>query len=118
MQSYNFSGHPVVGFDHAPFIGLNFGKSADEILKVVQQTLQELPKREMLLQGEQAEIILPGLSQIAGILLAQWHGQFGNWPFIRWAVRDDSAGAFVYPESAIANLNLIRESARFHRTDS
>jgi hypothetical protein len=69
-----------------------------------------MPNRESLLRGGRATVVLPGLAHVAGILLAEWHGQFGNWPTIRWAVRTEHG--FVCSENSMADLNLVREFAR------
>jgi hypothetical protein len=113
MHKFNFSGHPVADFEVAPLVGANLPADGPGIAETLRETLLALPGREAILRGESAEVVLPGLSQAAAILLAEWHGQFGNWPHIRWAVR--GADGFSWPETAKANLNEIRESARTAR---
>jgi hypothetical protein len=113
MYEYNFSGHPVEGIEFAPFIGINFGSSAESIREVIQKTLTGLPNRNALLRGERASIVLPGWTHVGAILLAEWHGQFGNWPTIRWAVRTENG--FSYTDDSTADLNAIRELARTFR---
>lgn len=113
MIKVNFSGHPVVGFEIAPFVGANLPTDGQSIAEFVRETLLSIEERDALLQGAQAEIILPGLSQAAAILLAEWHGQFGGFPNIRWAVRGEAG--FTWPEEAKADLAILRESARTAR---
>ena len=91
MFRFNFSGHPVRGFDIAPFFGTEFPTAGEELQQVMREILLALPHRKDLLAGEIAEVILPGLSQAAAILLAEWHGQYGNFPRIRWAVREGTS---------------------------
>ena len=88
MMKYNFSGHPVVGFPLAPFIGVNFPKEGSALIEQIRQVILRLENREKLMEGVIPEIILPGYSQAAAILLAEWHGQYGCFPKIRWAVRE------------------------------
>ena len=113
MSKYNFSGHPVSGFDIAPFVGANLPADGAGMAETLRETLLALPGREAILRGESAEVVLPGLSQAAAIFLAEWHGQFGNWPKIRWASR--GAGGFEWPDENRADLNSLRESARTAR---
>ena len=113
MQKFNFSGHPVAGFEIAPLVGANLPNEGSALAETIREVLLALPGREGILQGEAAEVILPGLAQAAGVLLAEWHGQFGNWPSIRWATRGPDG--FAWPEQATADLNQVRESARTAR---
>jgi len=113
MKKINFSGHPVAGFDIAPFVGANFPTDAHGLHETVRETLLALPGREELVAGAAAEVILPGLAHAAGILLAEWHGAFGSFPTIRWAIRAE--GGFEWPDEAILNLADVRESARTAR---
>lgn len=115
MHKYNFSGHPIEGMDLAPFIGVNLPNEADALVMIIREILLHLPYRESLLRGEAAEVVLPGLSPAAAIFLAEWHGQFGNWPSIRWAVKREQGG-FAYPNSATADLNEVRANARVARS--
>ena len=113
-MKYNFSGHPVSGgFDVAPLVGANLPTESESLSAYLREILLALPGREELLKGARPEIILPGLSYAAGILLAEWHGQFGSFPNIRWAVR--GADGFTWPEEATVNLADVRESARTAR---
>lgn len=110
---YNFSGHPVAGFDVAPFIGVNFPNDAESLVDLMRATCKTLPGRDALLAGEKGEVVLPGLAHAAAVLLAEWHGQFGQFPRIRWAVRGESG--FAWPEEARCNLNAVRHEAREER---
>lgn len=110
---FNFSGHPVAGFEIAPLVGANLPADGAGLAETIREVLLALPGREDILRGGAAEIILPGLSQAAALLLAEWHGQFGNWPSIRWATR--GPGGFAWPDEAKADLNEVRESARTAR---
>ena len=109
MIKINFSGHPVSGFQIAPFVGANLPTEASALAETVRETLLSLPERETLLRGEQAEVILPGLAHAAGHVLAEWHGQFGGFPVIRWAVRNDATKGFEWPDTATIST---RGSAR------
>lgn len=113
MIKLNFSGHPVAGFEIAPFVGVNLPQDGITLAETVREIILALPERDKLLKGEATEIILPGLAQVTGVLLAEFHGQFGFFPAIRWAVR--GPGGFEWPETAMANLADIRESARTAR---
>jgi len=113
IKRFNFSGHPVAGFEIAPLVGANISLVAEEASATIREILLSLPGREELLRGEPAEIILPGMSWVAGLLVAEWHGQFGHFPRIRWSVRGDTG--FVWPEEAKLDLASVRESARTAR---
>ncbi len=113
MKKINFSGHPVAGFEIAPFVGANLPVESGSLAETVRETLLALPEREELLRGGAAEIILPGLAHAAAHVLAEWHGQFGGFPVIRWAVRGEKG--FEWPETAVSNLAAVRESARTAR---
>ena len=110
---YNFSGHPVSEIQYAPFIGVEFPSDVDGLTELIRDTLIDLPQRDEILAGAIPEVILPGLSNATAILLAEWHGQFGNFPSIRWAVRIDTG--YQYPDDAKADLNKIRDQARTTR---
>lgn len=110
----NFSGHPVAGFAIAPFVGANLPTDGGGLAATMRETLLALPGREELLKGAQAEVILPGLAHAAAAVLAEWHGQFGGFPTIRWAVRG-TGGTFEWPDTATADLAAVRESARTAR---
>lgn len=113
MIKVNFSGHPVAGFEVAPLVGANLPQEGANMALYLREVILALPEREALLKGEAAEVILPGLAHAAGALLAEWHGQFGSFPRIRWAVR--GADGFTWPDSAALNLFDVRESARTAR---
>ncbi|MES2087949.1 MAG: CRISPR-associated protein Csx15 [Patescibacteria group bacterium] len=113
MIKINFSGHPVAGFDVAPLVGANLPFEAATLAETVRELILALPGRDELLKGAKAEIILPGLGSAVAVLLAEWHGQFGNWPSIRWAVRGEKG--FTWPDEARVDLNSVRESARTAR---
>lgn len=113
MVKINFSGHPVDSFEVSPFVGINLPTDGKNLASLCRETLLSLPGREGLLKGDQAEIILPGLSQAAGTLLAEWHGQFGGFPNVQWSVRGETG--FTWPEEAKLNLADVRESARTAR---
>jgi hypothetical protein len=112
----NFSGHPVPGIDCAPLVGVNIPtNNGDELKKFIRETLKGLPDgiREKLLVGAQATIVLPGLSHASGVLLAEWHGQFGSFPKIVWAVRGPDG--FQWPPDAAVDLDELRLEARTQR---
>ncbi len=109
----NFSGHPVAGFDLAPFVGANLPTDAGGLAAVVRETVLALPERDALLKGAPVEVILPGLAHAAAVVLAELHGQLGHWPTIRWAVRGDQG--FTWPDEATMCLDDVRESARTAR---
>jgi hypothetical protein len=113
MIRINFTGHPVKGIELAPFVGVNFPSDGKGLAEVIREVLLALPDRARLLAGEQAEVALPGLAHAAAVLLAEWHGQFGGFPVIRWAVRGEAG--FTWPDEATANLAAVRESARTAR---
>ena len=113
MFKINFSGHPVAGFEVQPFVGVNLPATGEELSAYVRETLLSIPNRPEILAGAVCEVVLPGLAQATAIFLAEWHGQFGNWPCIKWAVR--GASGFEWPENAKSDLNALREAARTAR---
>jgi len=112
-KRFNFSGHPVAGWEVAPLVGANLPLIGAAMAEYIREILLSLPQREELLQGAPAEIILPGMSGPAGILLAEWHGQFGSFPTIRWAIRTQNG--FEWPDDATSDLAEVRNSARTAR---
>lgn len=114
MIRVNFSGHPVPGFDLAPLVGANLPlHEGQDLAAAIREIILALPQREELLRGAAAEIVLPGMSPAVAAVLAEWLGQFGSLPSIRWAVR--GSGGFEWPDSATLNLAEVRESARTSR---
>ena len=113
MEKYNFSGHPVAGFEVAPLVGVNLPTDGEALRRYVRELISTLPGRDRLLAGAPVEVILPGLSWAAGAVMAEWHGQFGSFPTIRWSVRGE--GGFVWPDTARTDLQDVRDSARLQR---
>ena len=114
MIRINFSGHPVAGFDLAPFVGVNLPvDSAAALEAVIRDALLALPYRDELLAGTQAEVIPPGMGCAVAVLLAEWHGQYGSFPRVRWAVRGSQG--FGWPDEAVSDLQTVRLSARSAR---
>lgn len=110
----NFSGHPVPGMEIAPLVGKNLPMESGVALEAfVAATLDELPFQEDLKSGVAAEVVLPGMAPAAGVLLALWHGRFGSFPKIRWAVRGPDG--FGWPDDACADLHQLRVKARTSR---
>lgn len=112
----NFSGHPVSGFDIAPLVGVNLTtNSSDDLLGEIDNVIDGLPQSVLsqLLQGAAAEIVLPGMSSAASVLIANWHGRFGSFPAIRWAVRGEAG--FTWPDEASVSLQSIRDESRMCR---
>lgn len=111
----NFSGHPVVGFDIAPLVGVNLPVEADPapLQAAIRKMLEGLTCDAELKAGAPAEIILPGMAPAAAVLLAEWHGRYGSFPTIRWSVRGPSG--FAWPETAKADLQALRLDARTGR---
>ena len=109
----NFSGHPVAGFEVAPLVGANLPTEGSALAETIREIILALPEREALLAGAAAEIVLPGLSHAAAVVLSEYHGQFGGFPTIRWAVRGEKG--FAWPDAARADLATVRESARTAR---
>ena len=119
MLYFNFSGHPANLPENsepmaAPFVGINLEMSdPGRVVETIREVLLSLPDRGRLLAGAKATIILPGMSPAAGIFLAEWHGQFGNFPAIRWSIRTDAG--FVFTQDTVADLAEVRDSARTAR---
>ncbi len=110
----NFSGHPASGFEFAPLVGVNLELSSGAALtSQLAAVLDELPMREDLERGAAAEVVLPGMAPAAGMLLALWHGRFGSFPRIAWAVRTDKG--FVFTDESRADLQDVRLQARTSR---
>ena len=83
----NFSGHPVSGFELAPLVGANLPLfEGQELTAAIRELLLALPKREELLRGAAAEIVLPGMSPAVATPLAEWGGPVG------WLPRRPSGG--------------------------
>ncbi len=111
----NFSGHPVAWAEFNPLVGVNLpvddaGRLAEAILSV----LDALPCRAELERGEAAEVVLPGAAGAIGVLLALWHGRFGSFPTIRWALRGPD-GSFGWPDAARVDLQDLRCGSRTSR---
>ncbi len=68
---------------------------------------------EALKGGETATIVLPSMSTACGIFLASWHGLFGSFPIINWAVRTEKGFEFL-PELN-ADLQGLRNEVREKR---
>lgn len=115
MNAINLSGHPVAGFPLAPWVGVNLpvGETLAPLVAVVKAMLADLPCDAELKTGAPATVILPGMAPAAAVLLAEWHGRYGSFPTIRWAVR--GATGFVWPETAKADLQTVRLDARTGR---
>ena len=115
MIHINFSGHPISGWEIAPLVGVNLPPEAEKARALIRHVIGQLPEpaRRALEEGAAAEIVLPGLSWVAALLLAEWHGRFGSFPRIRWAVRGSQG--FTWPEEAGADLQEVREEARGRR---
>ena len=114
----NFSGHPVDGFHQAPWIGVNLPMAtAAALVAFVRAALMALPGREALLRGGPAELVLPGMAPAAAVLLAEWHGQFGGFPAIRWASKEAgcSFSKFSWTDDKRLDLDNLREEARTAR---
>lgn len=114
MLRYNFSGHNISGCQANSCLGISFSHDGVEMEKEIRALVLNLPDRDRLLAGQAAEVYLPGWSPAAAILLAEWHGQFGTWPTVRWATRGESG--MEHLDSASLNLNDVRDSARKHRS--
>lgn len=114
MHKINFSGHPVQGYEVAPLVGVNLPVDLGEALtEALSRVLDSLPMAAELRHGAAAEVILPGMANATGVFLALWHGRFGSFPSIRWAVR--GADGFGWPDSARVNLQELRLQARTAR---
>ncbi|MBU2542281.1 hypothetical protein KJ785_01825 [Patescibacteria group bacterium] len=114
MHLINFSGHPVAGFDVAPLVGVNIPMdNVEGLTDALASVIDGLPMVEDLKAGATAEVVLPGMSTACGVFLCLWHGRFGNFPKIRWAVRGPNG--FEWPEAARADLQAIRLQARTAR---
>lgn len=114
MIRINFSGHPVAGVEIAPLVGANLPTATgEELTQFVSSVLDALPCREELECGAAAEVVLPGLAPVAGVLLALWHGRFGSFPAIKWSVRTEAG--FVFTDKARADLQELRLQARTGR---
>jgi hypothetical protein len=56
-------------------------------------------------------MILPGLSVLAGTILAVFHGRFGHFPFLKWKLRDSESGEFGDTKKRI-DLQMLRNESR------
>ena len=114
MILINFSGHPVAGFEVAPLVGVNLDLSSGEVIQEqVRDLLLGLEQVSALKAGVSATIILPGMAPFAAAILSGWHGCFGTFPTIRWALR--GPGGFEWPEEATLDLQAARLAARTWR---
>jgi len=80
-----------------------------EILNV----LLALEDFEALKGGETATIVLPSMSTACGVFLASWHGLFGSFPVINWAVRTEKG--FEFLPDLQADLQDLRNEVREKR---
>ncbi len=110
---FNLSGHMAVGYEVAPLVGVEWSHDTTALESEVREVVLALPHRDRLLRGEPAQVILPSWSPAAALILAEWHGQFGSWPIVQWAV--PGAHGFEYRSTSVCDLNRIRQTARLRR---
>ena len=115
MINLNFSGHPatIQGVTYAPLFGNLTISDRKELQKEILEVLLGLEEFEALKGGETATIVLPSMSTACGIFLASWHGLFGSFPIINWAVRTDKGFEFL-PELN-TDLQDLRNEVREKR---
>jgi len=115
MQILNFSGHPAIvnGTTHQPKVGMLDQTSPETLINQLETILLELDEFEDLKAGQTATIILPSMSTAVAPFLAIWHGLFGTFPIIRWAVRTETG--FVFEPDLQIDLQNLRNEVRTKR---
>ncbi len=115
MITLNFSGHPATlkGVTYAPLFGNLTISDRKELQKEILEVLLGLEEFEALKGGETATIILPSMSTACGVFLASWHGLFGSFPIINWAIRTDKG--FEFLPDLQADLQDLRNEVREKR---
>jgi len=115
MINLNFSGHPatIEAVTYAPLYGNLTISDSEQLREEIIEVLLSLEDFEALKGGETATIILPSMSTACGIFLASWHGLFGSFPIINWAVRTEKGFEFL-PELN-ADLQGLRNEVREKR---
>ncbi len=115
MITLNFSGHPATidGVTYAPLFGNLTISDRKELQKEIIEVLLGLEEFEALKGGETATIVLPSMSTACGLFLASWHGLFGSFPIINWAVRTEKGFEFL-PELN-TDLQDLRNEVREKR---
>ncbi len=111
----NFSGHPTVASDVEVQLGSLPLEDSAKLEEAISAAIDGLPKKviEASQIGRPITLILPGMSAACAVLLAAWHGRFGHFPAIWWAVRQE--GAFVFTNRSRLDLQDVRHSARARR---
>jgi len=115
MYLFNLSGHtPPKGSEEFDVIINrdipNIPPTPEAIARQAFELVESLPQ-EVLRQGG-FEVILPGMTPLAGATLAVIHGRYGQFPAIRFAVRQ-SDGTFKL--SGRIDLQEIRMGGRAGR---
>ncbi len=112
MVLFNLSGHtPPDGsniYDQIYNVTIpNISLEAKSIIFFAKKALSTLPQ-EILERGD-FEIILPGMTPLAATVLAMIHGQYGQFPIIRYALKAEG-GMFKLSEPI--DLQEVRVKAR------
>lgn len=115
MKILNFSGHPATidGVTYPPLFGNLTITDSQELQKEVLATLLRLDDFEALKSGALATVILPSMSTACGIFLATWHGLFGSFPAIAWAIRTENG--FEFLPDLRTDLQSLRNEVRGKR---
>lgn len=115
MNYLNFSGHyAIIGNQHLyPLLGNLPITDGEAMVKEIKETLQALPCYKSLLNGAACTVVLPSMSTAAGIFLSVWHGLFGSFPSIAWAVKTDLG--FVFKSTNSIDLQDLRNEVRAER---
>lgn len=69
------------------------------------------PEAEAEARKGRLTMILPGLSVLAGTILAIYHGRFGHFPFLKWKLRNSETGEFDNARKRI-DLQMLRNESR------
>lgn len=111
----NFSGHPtnINGVTYQAKIGMLDFTDPSILISQLQEVLMNLEEFEQLKSGATATIILPSMSTAVAPFLAMWHGLFGSFPVIRWAIRTEKG--FEFLDSCEIDLQELRNVVRKER---
>ncbi|MGI9862720.1 CRISPR-associated protein Csx15 [Moorella naiadis] len=115
MVLFNLSGHTPPGgseiYEQIVNITIpNIPVTNEGITNFAKKILKTLPQYTM--EKGEFEVILPGMTPLAAVVLAMLHGQYGQFPIIRFAVRQPN-GTFKLSEPL--DLQEVRLAAREER---
>jgi hypothetical protein len=117
MVLFNLSGHtPPEGSEiYEQIINVtipNIPVNNESIVGYAKKIIKTLPKYN--LERGDFEVLLPGMTPLAAVILAMIHGKYGQFPIIRYGVRQPN-GTFKLSEAL--DLQEVRLAARGERQE-